>query len=284
MNILKKNIKFILSIMPLKWRISIRFLYEHGYLVSYKKPTTFSEKIQIRKLSIGKSESFLADKFLVREYVSKKIGDEYLIPLLWECKACDFDDFPVINDDAVIKTNHGSGSKHLEFLPSKLTPSQLREKFVEALSEGYIGELFGENQYKYIDRRVLIEKKLNLEGDVPSDFKFHVFRNDGSSVWFLQIDFDRFTDHKRNYYDSELNLLDVEVIYSKGSFSMPSREVVNRMGELSIELLGNMEYARVDLYYLDHQIYFGEITLTPGSGFEKFSSRQYDEEWGNLWK
>ncbi|MCD9508918.1 hypothetical protein GLP34_20765 [Photobacterium phosphoreum] len=41
------------------------------------------------------------------------------------------------------------------------------------------------------------------------DFKFHIFN---SSDGFLQIDFDRFSDHKRNLYDLDWNRLNYDLL------------------------------------------------------------------------
>ena len=56
-----------------------------------------------------KRKVICSDKYLVRSWVRKKIGDEYLIPLInvWErAKDIDFDKLP---EQFVLKTNCGSG-------------------------------------------------------------------------------------------------------------------------------------------------------------------------------
>lgn len=39
-------------------------------------------------------------------------------------------------------------------------------------------------------------------------------------------------------------------------------------------------FMRVDFYEVDGHLYFSEITLFPGSGFERFYPKQWDEYWG----
>lgn len=245
---------------------------------------TFSEKIQSRKLALQKRDSMFADKYSVREYVKDKVGEKYLIPLLWVSEANDAKKIPSFENHVVIKTTHGSGGNHLEFFPNNKAISEVREKFQVALNDKYIGSYFGETQYDHIVPRVIVEEKLHLDGVVPEDFKFHVFKGTGTPKAFLQVDFDRFSSHKRNYYDETFQLMDMNIIYPNGKFNLPERSVLVEMRELAFKLLGDLEYARIDLYLFQGNIYFGEITLTPGSGFERFSNKKYDKAWGALWK
>ena len=51
-------------------------------LPNIKKPKTFNEKVISRILGEQKDiYSTLADKYLVRRFVSERVGEEYLIPL-----------------------------------------------------------------------------------------------------------------------------------------------------------------------------------------------------------
>lgn len=281
---MKKYILSFISLLPFNLGIRCYFIFKQRYLLKLSFPRTFSEKIQKRKLEMGKDTYFLADKLAVRKYVEDKIGSEYLIPLIWCSKVGNLDGLPTFEKYAVMKTNHGSGSGHLEFLPTERSKEELVNKFSNALKERYIGSYLGEKQYDAIEPRVIVEEKLNGDGPIPPDYKFHVFRNQGNVKTFLQVDFDRFTNHKRNYYDENFNLLNLEVIYSNGEYTLPEIEELKSMQDVAIKLLGDLDYARIDLYLLEEKIYFGEITLTPGSGFERFSSRETDAEWGELWR
>ncbi|MCG6280989.1 ATP-grasp fold amidoligase family protein [Vibrio diabolicus] len=276
-------LKLISIVLPLKARIYLFFLYKHGYPVSFRTPKTWSEKIQCRKLILNSNDGIFADKFKVREYVEKTVGPDILIPLLGVYDELSLDDLKKLPSDVVLKTTHGSGVKHIHFLSDRCNFADVVEKFRSALNDSYRGWFFGETHYDTIERRVIAEQKLDFEGDSPPDFKFHVFNNEGEVTWVLQVDFDRFTDHKRNFYDSELNLLDLRVIYANGIFDMPAPAIVKDMAHVAVKLNGSRKYSRVDLYLHKDKIYFGEITLTPDSGFGKFSDRSHDIEMGKLW-
>jgi hypothetical protein len=44
----------------------------------------------------------------------------------------------------------------------------------------------------------------------------------------------------------------------------------------------DFDYVRVDLYAPDNEVYFGELTFTPGAGVLPFAPDKVDYEWGRL--
>lgn len=280
---MKEIITSFAKILPLKARISLFFKYKHSYPMNFSNPVTFSQKIQARKLKLNQDDANLADKYRVREFVEERIGSEFLIPLLGVYDCISLDILNNIPMNSVIKTNHGSGVNHIHFLTESSDRKAVVRQFEKSLRENYSGSILGESHYDLIERKIIIEEKLDFDGDSPPDFKFHVFKNKNNLDWVLQVDFDRFTDHKRNLYDSNLNKLDLEIIYKNGSFELPCENIIRRMADIAINLSCDYNYARVDLYLHNENIYFGEITLTPESGFGKFSSKDFDIYFGNLW-
>jgi len=50
--------------------------------------------------------------------------------------------------------------------------------------------------------------------------------------------------------------------------------------ELAKVLSKGLNFARVDFYYTNDKLIFGEITLYPGNGFELFFPQEYDKKLG----
>lgn len=78
--------------------------------LNLKNPQTFNEKLQWLKLhDRNPLYTTLADKYKMKEWVSEKIGEEYIVPLLgvWD-KAEDID-FDKLPNQFVLKCNHNSG-------------------------------------------------------------------------------------------------------------------------------------------------------------------------------
>ena len=57
---------------------------------------------------------------------------------------------------------------------------------------------------------------------------------------------------------------------------------INERVEIVKNLSKSFNFVRVDLYNKDGHIYFGELTFSPGSGYEPFSDYKYDAYYGKL--
>jgi hypothetical protein len=55
------------------------------------------------------------------------------------------------------------------------------------------------------------------------------------------------------------------------------------MIEIAETLGAPFDFVRIDLYDLPDGPRFGEITFTPGSGFERFYPDNYDRVLGDFW-
>lgn len=90
-----------------KWFLETN--YTHTPL-DLEHPKSFSEKTQWLKLYGGFEDVYpLVDKYVVREWVKEKIGEEYLIPLLGVWDRFDDIDFDKLPDKFMLKVNHGAG-------------------------------------------------------------------------------------------------------------------------------------------------------------------------------
>ena len=59
---------------------------------------------------------------------------------------------------------------------------------------------------------------------------------------------------------------------------------LNDMINIANILTKDLDFARVDLYLVSDQIYFGEITLTPGANLQRFKPNKYDEIFGSHYR
>jgi hypothetical protein len=245
-------------------------------------PKTFNEKIQYLKL-YNKCDlhTICADKFAVRKYVSKTIGSEHLIPLLFSTKdATDITDENIPATPFIIKANHTSGTYKIVTHKKQIDINELRE-----LSKSWLHSDHYQNtkewQYKYIPRKIIIEKLLQDEnGTIPSDYKFACFNG---KVKIIHIDSNKEHKHLRNHYDADWNPLDFKwpAEYAANS-TIPKPKSLDKMISLAEALAKPFQFVRVDFYLLEDKIYFGELTFHPTSGFGKFAPEKYDLFYGNL--
>ena len=81
-----------------------------GENLDLDNPKTYNEKLQWMKLYDDNSlKTILSDKYLVRNWIKEKVGEEYLIPLLGVYNNFDEINFKELPNQFVIKCNHGSG-------------------------------------------------------------------------------------------------------------------------------------------------------------------------------
>jgi hypothetical protein len=136
--------------------------------------------------------------------------------------------------------------------------------------------------YKNIPRRIIVEEFLdNGAGEPAEDFKLFTFNG---RVEFIQVDLNRFTDHKKTFFDRDWNRVDLrqECDNFPGPIAKPGR--LDALIACAEALAKGIDFVRVDLYIVKDKIYFGEMTTTPGNGFFRFDPPGYDDHFGNLWK
>ena len=99
----------------------------------------------------------------------------------------------------------------------------------------------------------------------------------------FKVDFGRFVEHHANYYDIEGNLLPFGEIGLEPDYShiekFPSN--LDKMLDVASILSREYKFIRVDLYNVDGQIYFGELTFYPGGGLVPLTSNDWDIKIGN---
>ena len=255
-----------------------------GYSYDFDSPITFTEKINSRKLDKNPLFILCADKIKVREYVKEKIGEEYLIPCYFTAKKMTKKLYDKMPNSCVLKTASGSGTIkiiHDKTKENKTEIIKLMKKY-QRIDFAYVwGEMF----YKNIKNGIICEKLLlDKTGNIPYDYKVHCFKNNGHPKYFIQIEFDRFGEHRRNIYDEKFKLLDLTTGLQKYEGKVNKPNNWNEILGVSKKLSEDFEYVRVDLYNVDGKIYFGELTFTHNAGFSKFNPEKYNKLWGKYWQ
>lgn len=266
----------------------IRFIFTHGYFPNIRKPRSFSEKIIHRKFYEDPVLlSKFVDKYTVREYVKKTIGEEYLIPLIESQLSISPKNFESLPSSFVIKTSNGGGGENVLIVEdkSKLDLDEICCRFNKYLKIK-VGNIVDERFYDIETPRIIFEKLIkHQDGRYPSDYKLHIFNGSTPKV-FIQIDADRFANHKRSLYDENLNRLDFDIQpkYESIPDDFDFSKNIFKLMDLAKKLAEPFKYVRVDLYEVDGKIYFGELTFCHGSGWEPISSKSSDFFLGSYWE
>lgn len=261
----KKSLFFL----PDKVYIQLYYRLRTGRKLNMKNPTTFNEKIQWMKFNYRfPLQSVVSDKLLVRDYVKEKIGKEYLIPLLGKWKKFDEIDFDTLPDQFVLKCNHDSGGLVVCRDKSALDYKKAKNKIEKSLKSNFytIGR---EYQYRNIKPMILCEKFISENGKVPMDYKIYCFNGKPDVMLVCRNRFSN-DSHKAEYlfYDQNWKFLPwIKGDEKKKDPKLPRPENLDEMLEVAKNLSEDFIYARIDLYNVNGKVYFGEITLSPNSGF-----------------
>lgn len=265
-----------------KTYLKIRYYATFKKNLNLQNPQTFNEKLQWLKLNDRKDiYTKMVDKYEAKSYVSKIIGNKYIIPTLGIYNNFDEIDFNKLPNQFVIKCTHDSGGLVIVTDKSKLDIEKSKKKINKSLKRNYYypGR---EWPYKNVKPRIIIEKymKDNSINDLM-DYKFFCFNG---KCKFFKIDFNRLTKHQANYYDINGNFLPFGEEICPPDFSKKLELPVNlkKMINLAEKLSQNITFLRVDFYEINGNIYFGELTFYPASGFGKFEPEEWDLKLGNL--
>lgn len=263
-----------------------RFKVNLGYTPNFKNPKTHNERLAKRRFCFTQQMTMLSDKIAVRKHVSNIIGEDYLVPLLFEMESLTEDIYNQLPSRFVIKANHGSQFNLIVRDKSKYSYNKLKKITDAWLTTKYY--LLGmELHYKNIKPRLLVEQLLLDEtGQVPKDYKFYCFKN----KTYLGVFVDRFVDTKVAFFDENWENIAFPFVLSSNfkeinnPIKIKKPENFNEMIKVVKKLSQPFDYVRMDLYSVNNNIYFGEYTFTPGGGILKFKTYAMDVKWGTYWE
>ncbi|MBO2590371.1 ATP-grasp fold amidoligase family protein [Shewanella algae] len=298
--------KFILSLF-----LKVRFKSRMRESLNLRKPQTLNEKLQWIKLyDRNPLYTKVADKLHVREYVEKHGLAHILIPCILSNDEVDTFDLKKIGSEQypiIVKVNHDcSGGliirdpkkplinvKNISVPRFNIDSFSTVEEYNNAYVKHFIKERFKYNhyfssiewQYKNIKPCYLVETLLvDDAGKIPNDYKFHCFNG---KVEFVYVSVDREGgDYRKIYYPT---WVEAEFTWTKlgkesvfGGEGIPKPNNLEEMISISEKLASQFKYVRVDLYSVDGKVFFGELTLQHGSGFEPILPKEFDLKYGTM--
>ena len=252
------------------------------YPLNLENPKSFNEKLQWLKLyDRNPLYTKLVDKYKVREYISEKIGEDYLIPLLgvWDDpEEIDFDSLP---NKFVLKCNHNSGlGMCICTDKSKIDIKKVKNELKSGLAQNYY--LNGrEWPYKNVSRKIICEKYMTDEtGKNLRDYKFYCFDGKPKIVGIYQ---DRNSDKETtgDFFDMNFEWVDLRFGMPNALNKPQKPQKFQEMIKIAEILSEGMPEVRVDLYISNNKIYFGELTFFDGGGFDKIEPLEWDYKLGS---
>lgn len=282
--VLRKYSKFITSD---RLYISLMYFFVLHKWPNLTNPKGFNEKLQWMKLHYHKPIfTTMVDKYAAKQYISDKIGAEYVIPLLGVWDRPEDIDFDKLPNQFVLKCNHTSG---IGLVICKDKNTLDIDKTIKELNRGLKDDYFSKGRewpYKNVQRKILAEEYREDEsGFELKDYKLYCFNGEPK---FCQVDFGKSSgitrqDFTRNLYDMDWNCLDIKFNHPNDPHTIiPKPSQYEKMKDFARLLSKGEPFLRVDFYNIGDQILFSEITFYPIAGFGWFKPCDIDKKLGEM--
>ncbi len=276
----RKTINAVLRACPDEVSLQLQYFRAFGRFIDMKNPKRFTEKLQVLKLCGGlEAHSDWVDKVIAKDRVAAILGDKWITPTLW-CGA----ELPPREERTwptpyLIKANHGSGwNIHVDSDADKDWPA-IERTCAHWLRQRWHPHLL-ERQYAGIVPQLLVEPRIGDASESPPDYKFWVF---AGRVENVTITVERSIGRKVAAFDRDWNRRDVTYAgLAQPSGDVPRPQHFAQMRDAAETLGRAFRHASIDFYDLPAGPKFGEVTLTPSSGYESLEPDSYDLMLGAL--
>ena len=269
------------NLIPDSIYLSILFRRRLGYRLCLSSPRTFNEKIQWLKLFDRRPEYVqLVDKYLVKDWVSNKIGSSHVIPTCGVWSSVEEIDFGLLPERFVLKTNHDCGGVVICKNKNDFNFEDASAFLNQHLRRNYYWEC-REWPYKEVAPLIFAEEFIdNPNEDKPIiDYKFMCF---GGKVGCIFTCTGRDNNDLRvDFFDTNWGHLPFTRHYPNADIIPAPPQSLNEMIKMAETLAGNIPFVRVDFYEVDNRVLFGEMTFYPGAGFEEFEPLEWDYKLGS---
>lgn len=260
--------------------IKIAFKILMGKSLNLNNPQTYSEKLQWIKLHDRRPEyTMMVDKYAVKEYVARTIGEQYVIPTLGVWNHFDDINFNMLPKQFVLKCTHDSGGLVICKDKKKLNKEKAKRKIEECLKHNFY---YGQREwpYKNVPHRIIAEAYMeDTKTKELRDYKFFAFNGDVKAL-FIATDRGSKEETKFDFFDADYNHLPFTNGHPNADALPEKPACFEKMKELASKLSEGIPQVRVDLYEVDGKVYFGEMTFFHWSGFKPFEPELWDYKFG----
>lgn len=257
-----------------------------GNELDFENPQTFDEKqLWLKMYYRNPLCTICSDKYLVREYVKEKGLEHILNPLYAVYESVDDIEWKKLPNQFYIKANHMSACN----VRCNDLSTFDKKKAIKILKRGLKHNYYNDSRewnYKDIKRRIIVEAIIEDKNKKPLiDYRFLCYRGQCEYI-FIDIGTadesgNHLHDAKRNVYDRNMNFLNVTVSRENFEEKLVERpKNFDQMIQYAEKLSGEFPFCRVDLYNVDGNIIFGEITFFHAGGLSRIEPKEWQYKLG----
>ena len=268
----------LLSFVPDKLMIKIQYKIKLGRKLNLKNPKRYTEKLQWYKLNYRNPlMTKCVDKYEVREYVKSKGLENILNELYGVYNNTEEIDYNTLPKQFIMKTTNGSGGNDIVICKNKdeLNIEETNNILNKSL-KNKTANLGREWAYKNIKPRVIVEKLLidkTNKDEGLADYRFFCFNGKPEYILYGIGEHD---DRRLNFYDTKWNKIELKSVCENTESEVEKPKELEKMLKIAEKLSKDFPAVRVDLYYVNDKIYFGELTFYHQSGYSKFEPDNFD--------
>ena len=270
-------IRFVIKRINKTSYVKLEYRYITGHKLHLDNPVRYTEKLQyLRLYTYANNElvSKCASRDGLREYAKEKGYQDNLVDIYGiydSFKDIDFDKLP---DQFVMKCTHACAFNYLVYDKSKLDLAKLEKTFNKWLRTDY-GKKTVEPHYSNIKPRIIIEKFMFEDGELPIEYKIHVFNGKAKYMYIVtgrnkEIHYNNYLIDWTDFDAAQFNH------WTKSNEEIKKPQNWSEAIKISEALASPFPFVRVDLYIINGKIYISEMTFTPAKGTLTFKDDKSD--------
>lgn len=245
------------------------FENKQGYRFDINNPRLFTEKVVWYKLFYEREDMVrLVDKYLFKDYITEKLGEGWVIPLIgvWDSVDALEQDWNSLPEVFVLKSTLQSDGLCIKMIrkrseipfsdikPEVSTWFQPKKTLINSFCRAY---------YDATPRVIAEEYKTEIDNQLY-DYKVFCFDGEPACVYVATDHFPGQLSHI-SFYDLNWNRLDVRYGEHPNCDVEKPREF-EEMLRVARVLSEGFPFLRVDFFHTPEKLYVAELTLYPGGG------------------
>lgn len=276
------KLKWLTWLVPDGWYLKSQYRSFLNKKLDLTAPKSYNEKLQWLKIHDRQPVyTGMVDKLAAKDYVAKRIGAEYIIPVLSVHKKFEDIDFAALPDQFVLKCNHDSAGLVICTDKNSFDWVKAQKKMTRCLKRNFY---YSGREWPYKNIRPCIIAEKYMEDHTLHelrDYKFFTFGGVPKIVHIVSNRQNKDEETYGDFFDMDYNHLDLTMGHNNAPVPPEKPKNFEKMKEFAAKLSEGTMHLRVDFYEVDGNLYFGELTFYQDSGFADIQPPEWDDILGS---